>query len=170
MRRLLTTIIVLGLFLCVPSADAGQGGNCSPEGTWYGYNDEGLVWIVNINRSGPRSFTTVMDSGVIPVGPPVTSSTDWRGEFVKKGARTYRWTTMAYLAAEVSSTQPFPFVLGLCPLTAEFTSCDSWEGTGSCSFYGFLDHDDDPFEEGFFLFSNPPLQASFKRMPMSFPD
>jgi hypothetical protein len=155
--------------LCAPSADAKKASNCSPEGTWYGYNDEGLVWIVTISKSGPKSYTTVMDNSINPIDPALTASTDWRGEFVKSGPRTYKWTTMAFWSVKTAPDQPIPFGLGLWPLTARFTSCNSWEGTGECSFYGFFNHDADPFKDGFLLFSNPPLQALFKRMPMTFP-
>jgi hypothetical protein len=110
-----------------------------------------------------------MDFGANPLDPALIGSTDWRGEFVKSGPRTYDWTTMAFLSAHVTPEQPFPFAIGLCPLSAEFTSCDSWEGTGQCSFYGVFSHDSDPFEDGYFLFSNPPLHAFFKRMPMTYP-
>lgn len=137
------------------------------EGTWYAYNDEGAVWIVTVTRSGPSSFTTVMDNGVNLLDPVVAQATDWRGEFLKTEPGKYDWTTMAFLRG--NELAPVPFALGLCPLTAEFTGCDSWQGAGTCAFYGFLFPDDDPFEDGFFLFEGQPLEAIFKRMPMAFP-
>jgi len=168
MRRLLATIFVLGLVLCIGTAQAGQGGNCSPEGTWYGDNTFGAQWIVTITRSGPNTYTTVMDEP----GPPwegATHDTDWRGELVKTGPHQYAWTTMAYALAEVGGPwSPFEFLLGHCPLTAEFTSCDSWEGSGICDFYGYF-LGQDSFEEAIYVLSLEELQASFKRMPMTFP-
>ena len=169
MKRLVSTILVLGLLLGAGSLEAGQGGKCSPEGTWYGHNDGGEAWIVTITRSGPSSFTTVMDYGANVLDSVVVASTDWRGEFVKTGPKSYDWTTMALLRGDPNAPVP-PFALGFCPLTAEFTGCDSWQGEGTCAFYGFLAYDADPFEENFPIPFGGPLQASFKRMPMSYPE
>ena len=167
MKRLVAGIFVLVVALGSVGAMAGESGNCSPEGTWYGYNDQGAVWIVTITRSGPDSFTTVMDNEANLLEPVVSQVTDWRGEFVRTGPGEYDWTTMALMRG--NELAPVPFALGLCPLTAEFTGCDSWQGGGTCEFYGFFDPGDDPFEDSFFLFEGEPLQAFFKRMPMSFP-
>ena len=121
-----------------------------------------------------------MDSGANLNDPPVAQSTDWRGEFValktadentfekdNGNSKQYAWTTMALLRGD--ETSQVPFALGVCPLLAEFTSCDSWQGAGVCHFYGFFEPDDDPFADGFYLFSGEPLLASFKRMPMTAP-
>lgn len=169
MKRLLSMIFVLGLMLCIGSAQAGMGGNCSPEGTWYGNNDAGNEWIVTIDRSGPTSFTCVMDYGVNLPFEGVMQQTDYRGEFVKTGPHQFDWTTMAYGLPEPGGIwDPFDYLLALCPLTAEFTDCDSFEGGGVCEVYGFF-AGQDPFEEGVFLLAVDELQASFKRMPMTFP-
>lgn len=168
MKRLSLAMIAVVLVFAAAGAQAGMSGNCSPEGTWYGHNDAGDVWIVTITRSGPSSFTTVMDYGANVWDPVlVLAGTDWRGEFVKTGPQSYDWTTMALLRGKPGAP---PFALGFCPLTAEFTDCDSWQGEGSCTFYAFLDHDADPFEEGFPILFGDPLQAFFKRMPMSYPE
>ncbi len=166
-RRLLSlpvlAVVALSL-LASPAGNAGVQGNCSPEGTWYGYNTLGDVWIVTITRSGPQSFTTVMDYGANQVLPPAVSSTDWRGEFQRTGTTSYDWTTISILRAEESF--PFEFALGICPLTAEFTSCDSWQGAGECEFRGF-NHGQDPFTEGVPLpVETEPLEALFWRMPL----
>jgi hypothetical protein len=161
-RALCAAILTLG----AAGAMAGQGGNCSPEGTWYGYNDQGYVWIVTISRSGPSSFTTVMDWGANLNEPWMAGSTDWRGEMVKTGPRSYEWTTMALYS---TGDPTLPFVLGLCPVTAEFTSCDSWEGAGTCSYYGYSSPEQDPFEVGIWV-GDGPVHAFFNRMPMSYPE
>jgi len=168
MQRLLCATILVALTFGAASAMAGQGGNCSPEGTWYGYNDSGHVWIVTISRSGPQSFTTVMDWGANLDQPPVAQSTDWRGEMVKTGPHSYDWTTMALLRGEEGF--PFPFALGYGPFTAEFTGCDSWEGAGIASYYGFSSNEQDPFEVGAWLQDGTPVHAFFRRMPMSYPE
>ena len=62
-----------------------------------------------------------------------------------------------------------PLGLGLCPLEAEFTGCDSFEGLGTCSFYGFFSEEQDPFEEGELLLETGPRQISLKCMPITFP-
>jgi hypothetical protein len=161
---MILTVLTFG----AASAMAGQGGHCSPEGTWYGYNDNGYVWIVTISRSGPQSFTTVMDWGANLDESPVAQSTDWRGEMVKKSRHHgYDWTTMALLRGEEGG--PIPFALGYCPLTAQFTGCDSWEGEGTCSYYAFFSPEQDPFEDGV-LVDGGPVHAFFKRMPMSYPE
>ena len=169
MRRLLWTMFALVLMLSIGIAQAGQGGNCSPEGTWYGNNDHGNEWIVTIDRSGPTRFTCVMDYGVNLLGQDVLQQTDYRGDFIKTGPNQFNWTTMAYgRTVEGGVWDPFPFLLALCPLTAEFTGCDSFEGEGSCDIYGYF-AGQDPFEEGVFLLNGGELKASFKRMPMTFP-
>ena len=167
MKKVILAAVLAALAFGAVGAHAGQGGNCSPEGTWYGTNSDGALWIVTITRSGPNSYTTVMDDGANVFDPVVTHATDWRGEFVKTGPGAYDWTTMQLLRTVEGFT--FPFGLGLCPLTAEFTGCDSWEGEGVCSFYGFFSQEQDPFEEGFLFLEAPPLHASFKRMPMVYP-
>ena len=172
MKKVILAAVLAALAFGAVGAHAGQGGNCSPEGTWYGYNTLGNLWIVTISRSGPQSFTTVMDNGVNLLFPGTTQSTDWRGEFVKTGPRQFDWTTMAYWRAEEGDGapfSPFAFVLGLCPLTAEFTGCDSFQGEGVCDVYGFFTIEQDPFEEGIPLGEGTPLQGSFKRMPMTYP-
>jgi len=167
MRRAICAAILAALTFGASSALAGQGGNCSPEGTWYGYNDEGFVWIVTISRSGPNSFTTVMDWGANLNEPWMAGSTDWRGELVKTGPRSYDWTTMALY----STNEPtIPFVLGYGPFTAEFTGCDSFTGAGSSSFYGFLSYDQDPFEVGILVGEGEPINGYFRRMPMTYPE
>ena len=168
MRKLSCAVILAGLILVPAAAYPGQGGNCSPEGTWYGNNTEGSLWIVTISRSGPNSYTTVMDTGANPPLEGVSLSTDWRGEMVKTGAGTYDWTTMAQLRTVEGF--PFPLGLGFCPLTAEITGCDSWQGEGICSFYGFFSHDQDPFEEGFLFLESEPFEAFARRMPMTYPE
>ena len=55
--------MLVALAIGATGLQAGQGGNCSPEGTWYGYNTFGYLWIITITRSGPDSYTTVMDNG-----------------------------------------------------------------------------------------------------------
>ena len=98
-------------------------------------------------------------------GPSAENGTGWRGEFVKTGPKSYDWTTMALAVG--GEGFPFPFALGFCPWTAEFTGCDSWQGEGICSYYGFFSFDQDPFEEGILLFDDTPGQAFFERMPMT---
>jgi hypothetical protein len=168
MKKALVLSMLAALAVGVAAAQAGQGGNCSPEGTWYGYNTSGLLWIITITRSGPNSYTTVMDNGANLLLPGIAQDTDWRCEFVKTGSGQYDWTTMAYWRADDSGAFP-PFVLGLSPLTAEFDGCDSWQGEGICDLYGFFDVSEDPFETGLYLGSSSPLVAFLKRMPMTFP-
>ena len=167
MRRMLFSTLLVVLALTAASVQAGQGGQCSPEGTWYGYNSEDALWIVTITRSGPKSFTTVMDVGTYPPIPTIAASTDWRGEFVKTGPGEYDWTTMAYYRGDETSS--IPYYLGFCPLSAQLIDCDSWWGSGACQIYGFFTPDQDPFEEGFLLQTNDPLEAFFQRMPMTYP-
>ena len=169
MKRVLITMIVAALAFGAAVAQAGQGGNCSPEGTWYGDNNWGYIWIVTISRSGPKSFTTVMDNGANPLSEDLEQSTDWRGELVKTGPHEYDWTTMAYWRVVAGAYGPFPLVLGLCPASAEFTSCDSWQAAGYCEIYGYFPGDD-PFADGIYLGTEDGLLAQFKRMPMSFPE
>lgn len=179
MKRMIVVMMVAALVAGGAAVQAAQddqsgrgerGGRCSPEGTWYGYNSEGNLWIVTISRSGPKSFTTVMDNGANLLFPGAAQSTDWRGEFVRSGPWQYAWTTMAYWRAEDDSGFP-PFVLGFCPLTAEFDDCDSFQGGGICDLYGIFDVTEDPFETGLYLgSSSEPLFATFKRMPMTYPE
>jgi len=79
-KNVLVAAIVVGLALGTAVAQAGQGGNCSPDGTWYGYNTGGYLWIITITRSGPNSYTTVMDNGANLLFPGIAQDTDWRGE------------------------------------------------------------------------------------------
>ena len=168
MKRACVLAIMVVLAVGAATVQAGQSGNCSPEGTWYGYNTFGDLWIITISRSGPNSYTTVMDDGANLLFPGVAQSTDWRGEFVKTGPGAYDWTTMAYWRADDSGAFP-PFVLGLCPLTAQFDGCNSWQGQGVCDLYGFFDVSEDPFETGSYLGSSDSLVANLKRMPMNYP-
>jgi hypothetical protein len=168
-KRVFVLSMLVALTAGAAAVQAGQGGNCSPEGTWYGYNTGGDVWIVTITRSGPKSYTTVMDYGPnnVFVPPEVIGYSDWRGELVKTGPKQYDWTTMALWRGDETAMPPF--AMGYCPWTAEFTGCDSWQGEGFCDFYGFLTPEADPFEDGFPIFQGEPAQAFFKRMPMTYP-
>jgi len=167
MKRLILVAVVVGLMFGGTSVFAGQSGKCSPEGTWYGYNTIGGLWIVTISRSGPQSYTTVMDWGPnLPMSESygAIAAADWRGEMVKTGPKEYAWTTMSYWVYGPEG----PYSLGYCPLRAEFTSCDSWQGSGDCHWYDFGNFWDDPFVGGDPI-PGGSLEAFFQRMPMTYP-
>lgn len=139
-------------------------GPCTIEGTWYGFNSLGEVFVITITRTGAKTYSAVGLQPEIPPSafPGLISSHSIQGDLTKKGARTFESSWMAIWALD-----PEIWGYGLGNLTASgevtLTSCDTWEATFTTDILGF-DLGDDAFE-GEELVTFPPYVAFYQRLP-----
>ncbi|MBI4583992.1 MAG: hypothetical protein HY717_08215 [Planctomycetes bacterium] len=166
-------IVVLGLGVAwsvVPASGHGDGERkerCALAGTWIGTLGEATIRLTAIpqdpaNRRVSLLYQNVTEDpnfgGLVNqiLGSPVTSRTDFRGEAVRTGPRTFDYTRVAHAINENKVSVGFPpqfkvVYIELVSGTIEFTDCDTIEMSLTAAFFSA---DQDPFGE------EPPIVCS----------
>ncbi len=182
MKKLCLSLGVFGMLLAVPVFSQGPGGGaCKIEGTWYGFNTFGEVYLHTINRTGAKSYTAVAQGPTFPVpffDFVIGKSDGFHGELTRTRRNEFDATWL--IVDWIDPTYDFdtdPFFSGAgCgsgwglmalavfgPVT--MPTCDAWTATFDLEFIAY-NFGTDPFSGGCSL-GNPfgPGQGFYQRLP-----
>ena len=93
MKMVCLSLAVLGVLLVVPGMlQAEDVERCKIEGTWYGFNTAGEVFVQTIHRTGAKTYTAVAQGpmAAIPVFAFTTGAFNgFHGDLVRTGFNEY---------------------------------------------------------------------------------
>jgi hypothetical protein len=176
-RTLMSLAAVVALLVLLPGAaqlqdQAASKRACHPEGTWFGANTSGDTYLVDFVSVGGGRYSAVSD-GWNPYALYILEKTDFRGELVRTGPRSFWFRQLAIYEfdPDLVPLPPGLYLMGAeGPVTMSGSSCDHFDMVFDVvGLYFWNPFDPDfvrpvPFVDEF-DFPVPPGVASYDRMP-----